>query len=170
MAGAAAEGNRGAALSGDGLDHAKSEASVFQDGALLDVEFEIAAGVRMERWLFRFWVGCGVVSQRRCHEDARRVLARQMSRTERAGERAAADEGHSIAHTLFVRKADDLDSKLQPPSLQRLDQRETEHHAEDAVVLPGIGHGVEMRREDETWSRCGFVSGRVVPTQISHAI
>ena len=63
---------------------------------------------------------------------------------EPARQRAAADKGRAKANSFFLGEANDFNSERKPSSIQSLQQRNREHHAEHAIVSASVGNRIEV--------------------------
>src|SRR5579864_3048403 len=77
----------------------------------------------------------------------------QQLRIKTAGESSTADEWDPEPNALFFGEADDFNCVRQSPSRQSFYQRNRQQHAENAVVSPGVRHGVEVRTDQQS-RRC----------------
>ena len=89
-------------------------------------------------------------ADRVAERDAVRVAQLQLVGLERADERAAAEERALEAQPLLVGERDQLDRHV---VVERLDDREADEHAEDAVVAAGVGHRVQVRADHQRRAR-----------------
>src|SRR6185437_6472574 len=89
--------------------------------------------------------------QRLAQCDAVGVLAVERGFVERAGDRAAAEQGRLKAHALLIAEANDFDGKWQALAtfVQRANAGDRGQDAEDAVILAGVPDRVEMGAKEQ---------------------
>ena len=98
--------------------------------------------------------------ERVAHRHAGIVGLVEPRRIEGSCHRLAADERDAEAHAFLVAEADDFEGirKLSLARNEILDARGRRQHAEEAVVLAGIAHAVDMRARHHDW-RIGSIGG-----------
>ena len=126
----------------------------FEHRALLDVDLEEAQRVVADG---RFADLCGIEPEGAdCgfQRHALCIFEFEQGSIEASGNRAAADERHAKAHALFFAEGNDFDGQRQLEFLRDLCTFERQRDAEDAVEGAGIGHGVNVRAEDQALAAC----------------
>src|SRR5437868_6691188 len=73
-----------------------------------------------------------------------RVAPLQYPRVKPAYQRQTAQKRNPETDTLLLRERDDFDAEPEAPPAQLLDERETKHDAEHAIVGARIRHGIDM--------------------------
>ncbi len=139
---------------------ADRQALGLEHGALLDVEFHVREHVGPPARRAGDAVGIQPeCRQRLAHRRARAIVAVEQLHVERAGDRAASEQRRAEAHAFLVREAQDLERerKARAALVQRMDTIDRGHHAQHAVVLAGIAHGVEVRAQHQA-RRAGSVA------------
>jgi hypothetical protein len=134
------------------VHHADRQARGFEHRTLLDMQFRIGQhlcrAVRCGRVLRRI-----ELELRQClaHRHAIRIGLGEQRGIERSRDGAAAEQRRSKAHALLIAKADYLDGERQSRAgrVERSDAFDRAQHAEHAVVLAGVAHGVEVRPQHE---------------------
>ena len=97
--------------------------------------------------------------------DAGGVAAAQQGGVERAGKCPAAQERRPEAHAFLVGKGGHFDGEGQAAAAQGVHQGDGEDHAQDAVERAGIGHGIDMRPEQQ--AALGLGGSRVDAAQVA---
>ncbi len=132
----------------------------FKNGALFNVHLDEAERGGIERRLADSAgieaEGANCVFQR----DAISIFEREQRRIEAPGNRAAADKRNAKAHALFLGEGNDFDGQRQLEFLRQLDPLERQRHAEDAVKSAGVGHGVNVRAQDEPFAARAWQAAR----------
>ena len=156
-------------LSGDGFHRAQRAIQPLQHGPLLDMEFEKADRVVVQRGRGKIAGVEAIIEDRLADRDALRVAAAEQVVVDRGTKRPAPDKRGPEPYALLLREADYFQSERQPPPGQRLDQRDGKHHAQNAVVRAGVRDGVQMRADEK--SRQGRpVRGGIHAAQVSRRV
>ena len=136
----------------DGGHHAHRQALGLEHRALLDMQLGVGEHVgALPRGVAD---ALGIESERRqcvAHRHSIAVAAVEELPIERAGDRAAAEQRGAETHAFLVGESHDLDRERQPrparvEGVNAIDGRD---HAQHAVVLAGVAHGVEVRTQHE---------------------
>jgi hypothetical protein len=126
----------------------------FEDRPLLDVNFEEAQHICIERCIADF---AGVQSKgtnRLFQGDAIRIFESQQRWVKATGHRTAAEEWHTEAHTLFLRECDHFDGQREFEFLRQASPFEGERHAEHTVECSSVRNRVNVRTKNQSFAAC----------------
>src|SRR5262249_16866045 len=118
---------------------------LFEHRSLLDVELQVTDGVGRG---YRFAHACGVESKganRFAYGYAFAIRRCQEIRGELSDHRQAAEKWVTEANALLVGEADNFNCESEPLPAQRLHQRDSQYHAENAIEGPRVTNGVQVR-------------------------
>jgi len=165
VVGLADEPNLQARLSNDGLDNPKRLAKCFQDRPLLDMELQVGQNIILY---------CGIGNFRRIQSkvfnggpngNSLQVPDLQEFSIQSANQSAAANERNAKAHSFFLGKADNLDSKGELSSFKAFQQSDAQDDAENSVVGSSVWDGIKVRSDEK--SRRSRVRAGIEAPQIS---
>ena len=145
MVGRADEMHVASRLTGNGLHDAERQAEGVEHRALLDVDLEVADRRRRDDGVVEERGIETVVEDRVPHGSSAGIWAAEQRLVERADERPAADERHTVANAFFLGEPEDLDGERKPAAAQHVHERDAHHDAEHAVERARVRHRVEMR-------------------------
>jgi hypothetical protein len=145
----ARQGKREPGLADDRRHCGDAEVLGFEDGPLLDMDFNKAQCVAVEH---RFADARRVQSegaQLSFDTDVAGVFEREKRRVKAAGYGAAAEVRHTIADAFFFREGDDFDGQRQAERVRDRYPFESHGHAQHPVERAGVGHRINVRAENE---------------------
>ena len=148
----------------DGRDGRARVALVVEHRPLLDVQLQIGGDVALLARAAA--IGIGVAAgrgERIAHADALAVAGVEDGGLQRADQRAGGEKVGRKAHALLLAERHHLDGVVEPLAAAGhvADRGDGGQHAEIAVVLAGIDHGVDVRAEHDrgarraSWPRSG---------------
>ncbi len=154
VSGHAVDLDRVAARAVDRGDDADRQILGLEHRPLLDVELGVGEHVLLALRRLADALRVEVeTAHRLAHADALAIDRLEHFLPEGPRHRAAAEQRRVEARAFLVGEADHLDREGEAPAarVERADAFDPGDHAEHAVVLAGVAHGVEMRAEHERW-------------------
>ena len=162
------ESKRDAGLADNGLDRSESEIEAFENGPLLDVEFDIAEDI--------FAQTCGgklgrietKILDGLPDRNTVGIAAIKELLVAIADDGAASDEGRAEANPFFLGEGDDLDGEWQMPAVELFEQSDGYENTERTIEGTGVGNRVQVGAEQKPWRTGG--GGWVEGTKIADGV